>query len=266
MTRLAGADGSANNKEPNMKAAKQAGLGFFAWRCTIGCVYADPFYETAKLQAEDEGLLFVAYNVNWPANKNPGREAAWAVDHLLPKGHTRMPDIVVADEELGVKEHSAGHHLIPAAALMEQNRIYASEIRRLSGLPTPIYSAQWYWNATKFKNVTPCGWEKDFLLWAANYPWAVAPNVNDPITYNAQVHPLVPRGWKLEDIVIWQWANTGTIPGMAKPYPWDKDIAMGDLAWVRQKLHLEPPPPTIEKRVSCLEEWAQPQGFQPCQD
>ena len=91
-------DWSKYNGKTNMKAAVEAfGLCGVMARCTIGHAYIDPYYYHNFQQARDLGILFGAYHVLRPQERQVAKEVAWFKKYMMLDGEP--PDFAVGDCE-----------------------------------------------------------------------------------------------------------------------------------------------------------------------
>ena len=132
-----------------LDAAKIKAAGFcgIVSRCTIGFSEDGSavgrsldFYHNSQKQARDNGMIFGAYHVLWPANKNPIREA----DHFLAR--CGPVDLAVLDVELD--------HGLTKAAIQAQAKVWLDRVAVALGKRVFVYSASWWWTVA-------AGWEKE---------------------------------------------------------------------------------------------------------
>lgn len=189
------------------KAVEAWGIIGLMARCTIGWGYFDSYYEHNFRQAQKLGLLFGAYHVLWPWNKDPLKEVEHFKNHLMVDG--TLPDFVVDDIELPKPSDTAGWKKVSAKQVAQQAVVQAPAIRARTGLPTFIYTGSYWWNdPTKMGLHTPLGIESDFMLIEAEYceqepcgklGWDEAPQ--------APRRPSIGKGWEQKDLLMWQWTN-----------------------------------------------------------
>lgn len=201
-------DWSAYQKFTDLKAvvAEWNIVGLIA-RCTIGWAYVDPFYEHNFRQAQELDILFGAYHVLWPWNKDPLREVRHFRDHIKVDG--RLPDFVVDDLELPKPSDAAGWKKVTPRSVGQQIVAQLPAMAAATGLATLCYTRSTYWNDPAHLGlVTPLGVEGEYSLIEAEYPvqqpcgkldWGLAPE--------APKMPVVSGGWKPEDVVMWQWTS-----------------------------------------------------------
>ena len=179
-------------------------------RCSIGYAQRDPRYLENKIKVEALGIPWLSYSVNWPINRQPAREAIATASLLTDMTSPLMPIKVVADIELGVLEHKAGHHTIPGQELYEINKEYILTLKKqVSPIEVIIYTGAWYWNNVKF-NAHIDGYEKGFRLWLAAYlnPDVVKDHVS-PYDIRPTYDVTIPMPWTTEDLFAWQWTSKG---------------------------------------------------------
>ena len=251
-----------------ISGAKLKGRGFNALcaRCVVGQAERDSLYLMAKEQAEDNGLIFGAYGVSWPAGRNARADADNFVSRMSPSARPAMPRFLVGDHELGLHVSTYGHHLLSGLELVEYGIEYNAEVERQTGMACWFYTAAWYWNSSKLNPFIDRG-ETAFKVFPAHYPFdprqisgappLYSPDVLDPAQHGTFV-PLVPAPWKPQDMVALQWTSKGkgAAGGFCASTFMDRDVLFADLAGT-----VPPAPPTLEARVVRLETEARAHGW-----
>lgn len=176
-------------------------------RCTIGWAGVDQFYENNFRQAQRLGLLFGAYHVLWPWNKDPLREVLHFKAHLNVDGVA--PDFVVDDCELPMVGDDAGWKAVSPRQVGAQIVAQVPAMRLLTALPTFVYSrSSWWDDPDHMGQVTPLGIEDDFLLIEAEYPLqAPCGKLTFLQAPEAPRMPTVSGGWTPDRVVMWQWTS-----------------------------------------------------------
>jgi GH25 family lysozyme M1 (1,4-beta-N-acetylmuramidase) len=223
-----------------LDASKIGAAGFcgIVARCTIGLLEDGSsvgrsldFYHNSQKQARDNGMIFGAYHVLWPANKNPIREA----DHFLAR--CGPVDLAVLDVELD--------HGLTKAAIQAQAKIWLDRVAAVLQRKVLIYSASWWWTVA-------AGWENTYPLIEAEYI-VTMPRGGIDISQQPEA-PKKPatlaKGWT--DWALWQWTSGGKPLG-AQSESMDYNVVNATEAQFRTFLGLTPPPPTLEERVGILE-------------
>ncbi len=192
-----GVDISRYNGPMDFDILKANGVQWVASRHTIGTSYEDPWSDHNQKEIRAGGLPWLAYHVLWPANRTPEAEAEWYLDRLGGD----LPDAIVLDNELGTRTHSAGHHLVSGADILDQAYRWMDRITVLAGM-TPIqYTGTWFLDDPKFNGVEPSGAE--FPLWLA---WYISnPTLENALTKWHSVR--LPRGYPSKE--IWQFTSKG---------------------------------------------------------
>ena len=217
---------------------KTAGFCGIVARCTIGLSEDGSsvgrsldFYHNSQKQARDNGMIFGAYHVLWPANKNPIREA----DHFLAR--CGPIDLAVLDVELD--------HGLTKAAIQAQAKIWLDRVATVLQRKVLVYSASWWWTVA-------AGWENTYPLIEAEYI-VTMPRGGIDISQQPEA-PKKPatlaKGWT--DWALWQWTSGGKPLG-AQSESMDYNVVNATEAQFRTFLGLTPPPPTLEERVGILE-------------
>jgi len=190
----------------NGKALKDAGFCGIISRCTIGNIYYDPYYENNRKEARNNELIFGAYHVLWPINRDPRGEARWFTSHC---GDI---DFSVLDDELGVRQHSEGHHTVSGEEILSMSHLWLRETDAIMLMRPWLYTGSWFWNDPKLP--TPAGWEKDYFLWEAEY--LNVPSGQDHWHPDQSPEITGPQvlgdGW--DDWKMWQWTSKGLPVGV----------------------------------------------------
>jgi len=188
------------------KAVDAWGIVGVMARCTIGWAYVDPFYEHNFRQARDLGLLFGAYHVLWPWNKDPLREVQHFKDHMAVRGEP--PDFVVDDLELPKPSDDAGWKAVSPKEVGQQIAVQVPAIRDRTGLTTLCYTRDTWWNGPQMAPITPIGIEDDFYLIEAEYTiQKPCGKVSFDKAPAAPRMPTVAGGWTRERTIMWQWTS-----------------------------------------------------------
>jgi hypothetical protein len=213
-------DFSRWNGRINGAAIKARGVDGIMSRSTIGTSgVRDIQYENNSRQADENGLLFGAYGVNWPINRNPELEAEVFVEQAYDPRLPKLPDVLAGDFELGARTHKAGHHKISGEELVEQAVRYMRKLREL--LPEILlilYTGHWFWNDEKLLPHVGKG-EDEFPGWFASYPIdpkqikylppRYSADVLDPREVNPDLEVKIPIPWTKANTMAWQWSSKG---------------------------------------------------------
>jgi hypothetical protein len=224
-------------------------------RCTIGWGYVDPWYEhnfrqAQRLKAEvDERVLFFAYHVLWPWNRDPVREVGHFLDHIEVDG--QQPDALVDDLEL--PNTSDGWASISKADVCSQIVVQLPAIQQRSGLFTAAYTGSWWWDG-HIGSCTPLGIEQDFMLIEAEYTtprWK-----NGRVDFNeAPEAPQLPAklgdGWTQDMLLAWQWTS-GLRPVGVQSSSQDGQVLIPTYDELRVLLGLQAPALTTDEKVAIL--------------
>jgi len=225
---------------------KAAGFCGIVARCTIGLSEDGSsvgrsldFYHNSQKQARDNGMIFGAYHVLWPANKNPIREA----DHFLAR--CGPVDLAVLDVELD--------HGLTKAAIQAQAKIWLDRVSAALQKRILVYTASWWWTVA-------AGWENTYPLIEAEY---ILSAPRGGITKSQQPEaPKQPvslaKGW--DQWAMHQWTSGGKPVGVQSE-SLDYNVANATEEQLRVFLGLEPSPPTLEERVIKLETEARAHGW-----
>lgn len=249
-----------NGKISGARLAARGIKGIIA-RCVLGIALRDIQYLNSKLEAERNGLGFVAYGVNFPINRNPKYEAQHFAANVTDPTSPELPLAVVGDFELGTRYHKSGHHLISGEELVEQAIIYCETIETELGLVVLFYTAKWHWNDPKLLPFIDAG-EKRFPLLAANYPHDRRQYSYLPPRYTADVlspyeigsvDPLKVEPWDMRpvpeggDLAGWQW--TSKIGGEKGGYAESRFLDRDELYVSLDNPAPPPPPPSPAERI-----------------
>ncbi|KKN02543.1 hypothetical protein LCGC14_1116730 [marine sediment metagenome] len=242
----------------NPRAALMRDFTVIIGRCSIGYAPRDPRYLENKIKTEKFGMPWLSYSVNWPINRQPAREAIATASLLTDTASPLMPIKVIADIELGVLEHRAGHHTIPGQELYEINKEYILTLQKqVAPIEVIIYTGNWYWNNVKL-NAHIDGYEKGFRLWHAAYlDVALVGDQVDPYAIRPTYNLTIPHPWQVEDLFAWQW----TSKGQGRKFGISDSISI-DQNVIYDKLPDSTPPPDgdidhseIVSRLDDLETW-----------
>ncbi len=227
-------------------------------RCSIGYAGRDIRYLENKIKTERLGMPWLSYSVNWPVNLQPAREAIATASLLTDATSPLMPTKVIADIELGAREHSAGHHTIPGDELYDINKEYVLTLaEQVAPIEVIIYTGTWYWNDLKLKQYID-GYESAFRLWLAAYldPEMVWDHVN-PYDIYSTYDLRIPTPWTVDNLFAWQW----TSKGQGRKFGISDSISI-DQNVIYDKLPDSTPPPDgdidhseIVNRLGDLETW-----------
>lgn len=231
---FAGIDTSENNAPPySGPAARDAGVQVWVARCTVGWGRRDPAYLLAKMAAEEVGIDFGPYGLNWPINRNPVREAEFLIRHCMPPEAPTPPRIVAGDFELGTNTDAAGNEKVTGRELIEQVLAFTRRLRmefgKGQGIDVAAYSGMWWLLHPKMQPFL-AAYLKDLAeidYWLAEYPfqgWGlkagetnIHPDTFDPWTIRASL-PATPKlatFVTLENLLAWQWTSLGNQAGIA---------------------------------------------------
>jgi hypothetical protein len=217
-------DTSKHNGPLNVARIKARGVDGIIARSTIGSSgVRDIQYENSNRRADDEGMGFAAYGVNWPANRNPENEASVFVEQSFDPSLPLKPKFLVGDFELGTREHWAGHHLISGAELVDQAIRYMTKLEELvPDTPLFVYTGAWYWNHSKLLPHIDRG-EDRWPLIVASYPLdprqlpglppRYSPDVLDPQEININIRPVKCDPWQSASGHQWTSKGRGKVDG-----------------------------------------------------
>jgi GH25 family lysozyme M1 (1,4-beta-N-acetylmuramidase) len=228
-------DVSRHQGKVNVAEIKAAGFCGLVARCTIGWSYFDPFYEDTQRQAHDIGMIFGAYNVLWPENRNPQREAIWA--------NQKMGDVDFFVEDIELTQG------ISASNIGNQARTKMLKLEELRGSKPWVYTGSWFWNGNgALGSATPFGWEQEYALWEAEY-LRKAFGLYDPDDSPEFVKPqTLGKGWA--NWRMWQWTSKGKPIGVQSK-SLDYNVYNGTEEELREFLG-SPQQLTLEEKVDIL--------------
>lgn len=193
-------------------------------RCTIGMSTDGAavgrgvdFYEATRVDARDLNMIFGAYHVLWPANRNPIAEADW---FLSKCGDV---DLAVLDVEL-----TGG---LSKSAVQDQAKVWLDHVAARVNTRVMVYTGSWFWNIV-------AGWEDEYPLWEAEY---TASTPRGGIQREQQPEDGAPAfiGWS--DWRMWQWTSGGDSHG-ADSESMDYNVFNGTEEELRQWLSLSDEP------------------------
>lgn len=236
--RAALVDTSRWQRAVNVAAIKAAGFVGIVARCTIGLIYADPYYKDTQQKCKDEGLIFGGYHVLWPDNKGGALEMEWFDENA---GEV---DLSVLDVELT--------HGLTKAQVQSQALDWHREFPRWRDERHITYTGSWWWNLI-------AGWEgeADDGLWEAEYTVS-SPRGGIDNSQAPTGDPVLAAGY--DEWKFWQWTSGGKGIGVESE-SLDYNIFNGDLDNLRVWLNLDDPAPTLEQRVETLEQEAREHGW-----
>ena len=243
MNRATYVDVSQHQGTINAAPIKAAGFSAMVARCTIG-INADTRYSQNRDQAEANDLIFGAYHVLWPRNRNPLREA----ENFLTRLENPIPPWLVLDVEVHSEQDVWG-----------QMKTWLDAVEAETGIRAWVYSGSWFMNRLPVAPV----WTVDYHYWEAEY-LKVPPGQDLWLPNQAPQEPRIPftlaQGWKIWK--GWQWTSSGKPVGVGSA-SLDYNVFDGTEAELRELLNLEGPDPTLEDRFDALEGWAKDQGYVP---
>ena len=221
------------------RALRDAGFVGVIARCTIGTTYLDSFYKDTQQKCKDEGLIFGAYHVLYPKNKDPRLEARWFDENA---GEV---DLVVQDVELS--------HGLSKSVVVDQAYRWFIEMETLRPTERKIaYSGSWWWTV----NQGPL--EEKYDYWEAEYFRQSARGGIDMSEAPTGDPSSLPPGWR--DWKFWQWTSGGKPIGV-QSQSLDYNVYQGTEAELRVWLGLDNPAPVLEQRVEKLEQEARGHGW-----
>lgn len=203
------------NVDLDMAAALSANplIDYVVTRLAGGNSGADPSYPSNYDGVMSLGRAVDAYPVINPLKKMDAMFLLWKTAVA-----NRIPKVFWWDCEL-----DGG---LSAAAVTK----YIREVLRLAKIEWPqsrhgIYTAPWWWDPHVVH-----GWEAEFDLWTAQYPFERMTSASEGEQYEAfepmvaklpignSFTPALPRGWKEEGVqpVMWQFSERGKQRGVAK--------------------------------------------------
>jgi len=104
------------------------------------------------------------------------------------------------------------------AALAYQYKTWLDLVEQRTGVKPIIYTSQYYWSFTLACLGRVPSWTRDYPLWLAYYP-------DRPDDFPEPTAGMLPRGWELSDVIMWQYDEAGRLAGV----PYDGV----DLNWVK---------------------------------
>jgi GH25 family lysozyme M1 (1,4-beta-N-acetylmuramidase) len=180
----------------NWPRVAAAGYTFAAIKATEGDYYTNPWYGSDVTEAKAAGLYVTGYHFAIP-NVSPGAaQARYAVSHgdYAADGHTLPLELDVEyDPYVGIDHTNECYGLTPAQ-MVAWIGAFDDEAQRLTGQIPIIYTtADWWDTCTADSTAFGSG-----PLWVAAY---------------AAASPPLPAG--RDDWTFWQYASSGTVPGIA---------------------------------------------------
>jgi lysozyme len=172
------------------KVVRRTVVDFAIAKATEGIWMVDPWYERNRNRAMKAGIHFTAYHF-----ANPGRgrydakrEADWFLDHADLRGANLIPALDL--------ERSGG---LGPRKLTRWTMQWLRRVKQRLGVKPMVYTSPGFWtghlgNTTR---IARAGYE---VLWIGHW----------------ETHrPSVPaRRWAGEGWTIWQWTETGRVPGV----------------------------------------------------
>lgn len=141
------------------------------------------------------------------------------------KWSAEIPPILDAEYEPPVKPKNPPKNYVDpprGAQLAGQYKTWLDTVERATGVRPIIYTNINYWNYTLDWFSKPPGWTRDYKLWLAYYP-------DRKDDFARPTAGMMPKGWLLEDVVMWQYAEDGRLAGV----PYDGvDLNWLDLKWL----------------------------------
>lgn len=225
--RVLGIDVSTYQGSVNWDSVNSAGRDFAFARSSTGSSYSDPTFATNMSNGTNAGLLMGAYHYAYPQFNSPSTEAAHflaAAGSYIAPGFLRP---VVDIEEAG------GTTPVGAANLSDWTNAFINYVVAHSPYGATaeplIYCNSNY--AQSYLNSTVASRD----AWIANWNWSDA---------YAQDTTHSPAKGVFNTWSFWQYSDNGSVGGES---PVDKDVANGDINFVKSFL-IGPPPVTAFER------------------
>ncbi len=185
-----------------------AGYQFAAVKATEGAYYPNPYALTDLADAKAAGLSVAAYAFAIPNGNGSSSSPVTQADYLLSylgAGSSTIP--IMLDIEYNPYPNAQGQtnacYWLTPAAMVSWISAFDTEIQSKTGQLPIIYTTQGWWS-------TCTGGSTAF----GHSPMWVA-------AYSATTSPALPAGWG--NWGFWQYASTGTVPGIATTTATDLD-------------------------------------------
>ncbi len=197
-----GIDVALYQKAIDWTKVKASGQTFAFIKATQGQAITDPYFAANWSQAKAAGLPRGAYH--FYENDGDGLAQAQRFVAVIGSDHGELPPVVDVEDPNGT-------------ANINDLKGCLDTIEVALGRKPIIYTANWYWNPTRWGG--PVAWARQYDLWVA--------------TYNA-ANPVVPSDW-----TSWRFWQTsmGAVAGIAAAVDVDVFNGSGDdlLAWLQAK-------------------------------
>lgn len=126
------------------------------------------------------------------------------------------------------------------AALAAQYKAWLDGVEAATGVKPIIYTSQNYWSYTLDWLGRPPAWTRDYQLWLAYYP-------DRPQDFSGPTAGMLPKGWLLDDVIMWQYDEAGRLEGI----PYDGvDLNWIKKSWLESIAPTEPPEPVESFQVT----------------
>lgn len=124
-------------------------------------------------------------------------------------------------------------------ALASQYKAWLDAVESATNVRPIIYTSLYYWSFTFDWAGKPPAWSSDYPLWLAYYP-------DRPDDFTAPTAGMLPKGWGLDNIILWQYAEDGRLYGI----PYDGvDLNWVSAKWLNALNEMVPPIPINDEPI-----------------
>lgn len=228
-----GIDVSRYEEIESWSKIKGSGYLFAAMRATVGDYYTDPTLSKYWDGSGAVGIVRTAYHVIAPERPVLAQMDRFA--KAVVQFKRELPWVL--DVELDRGQTNAN--------IINRTKACLQYMEDMSGR-RPLFYTNWNFINSHFTPVP--SWVSDYDLWVANY--TIKPD------------PLLPVGWKKWK--IWQYSESGIVPGVANESKTDLDLFNGTLQELMEYAGVSTPvdvPSGVVQRLEVLEREARAHGW-----